>query len=119
MIAKSPTSCGEWMRKNKFGAVKTVIDGITFASKKEAERYKILALLESQGKIDNLRLQPRFPLMVNGVKIGYYIADFQYDLSGKQIIEDVKSKATRTPVYQIKKKILKTYDPPVEITEIY
>ena len=53
------------MRKNKFGAVKTVIDGITFASKKEAERYKILALLESQGKIDNLRLQPRFPLMVN------------------------------------------------------
>lgn len=107
------------MRKNKFGAVKTVIDGITFASKKEAERYKILALLESQGKIDNLRLQPRFPLMVNGVKIGYYVADFQYDLSGKQIIEDVKSKATRTPVYQIKKKILKTYDPPVEITEIY
>ena len=77
------------MRKNKFGAVKTVIDGITFASKKEAERYKILALLESQGKIDNLRLQPRFPLMVNGVKIGYYIADFQYDLSGRQIIEDV------------------------------
>ena len=107
------------MRKNKFGAIKTVIDGITFASKKEAERYRILSLLESQGRIDNLRLQPRIPLMVNGVKIGHYVADFQYDLCGKQVIEDVKSKATRTPVYKIKKKILETYVPAVEITEIY
>ena len=96
------------MRKNKFGAIKTVIDGITFASKKEAERYRILSLLESQGRIDNLRLQPRIPLMVNGVKIGHYVADFQYELAGKQVIEDVKSKATRTPVYKIKKKILET-----------
>ena len=105
--------------KNKYRAVKTVVDGITFHSKKEAERYKILALLESQGRIDNLRLQPKIALMVNGVKIGHYIADFQYDLSGRQIIEDVKSKATRTPVYKLKKKILETYEPPVVITEIY
>ena len=104
---------------NKYRAVKTVIDGITFHSKKEAERYKILSLLESQGRIDNLRLQPRIALMVNGVKIGHYIADFQYDLSGKQVIEDVKSKATRTPIYKLKKKILQTYDPPIEITEVY
>ena len=104
---------------NKYRAVKTVIDGITFQSKKEAERYKILSLLESQGRIDNLRLQPRIALMVNGVKIGHYIADFQYDISGKQVIEDVKSKATRTPIYKLKKKILETYDPPVVITEVY
>ena len=104
---------------NKYRAVKTVIDGITFHSKKEAERYKILSLLESQGRIDNLRLQPRIALMVNGVKIGHYIADFQYDMSGKQVIEDVKSKATRTPIYKLKKKILETYDPPVVITEVY
>ncbi len=92
---------------NKYRAVKTVIDGITFHSKKEAERYKILSLLESQGRIDNLRLQPRIALMVNGVKIGHYIADFQYDLSGKQVIEDVKSKATRTPIYKLKKRYYK------------
>ena len=104
---------------NKYRAVKTVIDGITFHSKKEAERYKILSLLESQGRIDNLRLQPRIALMVNGVKIGHYIADFQYDISGKQVIEDVKSKATRPPIYKLKKKILETYDPPVVITEVY
>tara|TARA_R100001460_G_scaffold62506_1_gene102690 strand:- start:42 stop:365 length:324 start_codon:yes stop_codon:yes gene_type:complete len=107
------------MRKNKYGSIKTVVDGITFHSKKEAERYKILALLESQGKIDNLRLQPRIPLMVNGVKIGHYVGDFEYSYSDKKVLEDVKSKATRTAVYKIKKKILETYDPPVVITEIY
>jgi hypothetical protein len=105
--------------KNKYGAIKTVVDGITFHSKKEAERYKQLALLESTGKIDNLRLQPRIPLMVNGVKIGHYVGDFQYVHQGTQILEDVKSIATRTPVYKIKKKILETYDPPVVITEVY
>jgi len=105
--------------KNKYGAIKTVVDGITFHSKKEAERYKQLALLESTGKIDNLRLQPRIPLMVNGVKIGHYVGDFQYTHLGKQVLEDVKSIATRTPVYKIKKKILETYDPPVVITEVY
>jgi len=104
--------------KNKYRAVKTVIDGITFHSKKEAERYKILALLEAQGKIDNLRLQPRIPLMVNGVKIGHYVGDFEYKHGGKVILEDVKSPATRTPIYKLKKKILETYDPPVVITEI-
>jgi len=105
--------------KNKYGAIKTVVDGITFHSKKEAERYKILALLESQGKIDNLRLQPRIPLMVNGIKIGHYVGDFSYSHNGKEVLEDVKSIATRTPVYKIKKKILETYDPPVVITELY
>ena len=107
------------MRKNKFGAVKTVIDGITFASKKEAERYKISALLESQGKIDNLRLQPRFPLMVNGVKIGYYVADFQYDLSGKANYRRRKVQGNTDSCVSNQEKILKTYDPLVEITEIY
>lgn len=107
------------MRKNKYGAIKTVVDGITFHSKKEAERYQQLALLESTGKIDNLRLQPRIPLMANGVKIGHYVGDFLYSHNGKEVLEDVKSIATRTPVYKIKKKILETYDPPVVITEVY
>jgi len=105
--------------KNKYGAIKTVVDGITFHSKKEAERYKILALLESQGKINSLRLQPRIPLMVNGIKIGHYVGDFEYIHLGNKILEDVKSVATRTAVYKIKKKILETYDPPVVITEVY
>lgn len=57
--------------------------------------------------------------MVNGIKIGHYVGDFSYSLNGKEVLEDVKSIATRTPVYKIKKKILETYDPPVVITELY
>ena len=56
--------------------------------------------------------------MVNGTKIGHYIADFEYDFNGKHVIEDVKTPATRTAIYKLKIKILSTYDPPVEITEV-
>ena len=56
--------------------------------------------------------------MVNGTKIGHYIADFEYNFAGKHIIEDVKTPATRTPVYKLKIKILQTYDPPIEIIEV-
>ena len=36
----------------------------------------------------------------------------------RTIIEDVKSVATKTPVYNLKK-ILATYTPPIEIVEIF
>ena len=89
--------------RNKYKAVKTTVDGITFDSKKEANRYVDLCRLESAGYIAHLRLQPEFPLMVNGTKIGKYVADFSYLRNGQRIIEDVKSKATMTPVYRLKK----------------
>ena len=104
-------------RKNKFGAKKTSIDGITFHSKKEAGRYNELKFLLSLGQISELEVQPKIPLIVNGKKIGNYIGDFRYGQSGETIIEDVKSKATITPIYRLKKKILMTYDPPVVIKE--
>ncbi len=106
-------------KQNKYRAVKTTVDGITFHSKKEASRYVDLMNLQKSGYISNLRLQPEFPLMVNGKKIGKYVADFSYIRNGVRIIEDVKSKATVTPVYRLKKKILETYEPPVVITEFF
>ena len=51
--------------------------------------------------------------------IGNYIGDFAYVEHGERIIEDVKSKATVTPVYRLKKKILETYEPPVVIRELF
>ena len=104
---------------NKYRAIKTMVDGITFDSKKEASRYVDLCRLQNAGYIAHLRLQPEFPLMVNGTKIGKYVADFSYLRNGERIIEDVKSKATITPVYRLKKKILSTYEPPVVITEFF
>lgn len=106
--------------RNKFGAVKTKVDGITFDSKKEAGRYKQLRLMEMAGLIKELEIQPKYDLMVNGTKIGFYKADFRYidTQTGKTVVEDVKGGPTATPVYKLKKKILATYDPPVLIVEI-
>ena len=56
--------------------------------------------------------------MVNGVKIGRYTADFRYKKGSDVIVEDVKSRATKTRDYVLRKKILATYDPTVIITEV-
>lgn len=104
-------------RPSKFGAVKTTVDGIEFDSKAEAKRYSELKLLERAGKIKNLERQPRYDLEVNGVKIGFYKADFRYwdQASSQQIVEDVKG--MRTPVFAIKAKLMKALHR-VEIVEI-
>jgi len=94
------------MRKlNKYKAVKTVVDGIKFDSKKEARRYGQLKLLVKAGKISELKLQPRFDLIVDGTKCGFYKADFEYIEEGRRIIEDVKGMLT--PIYKLKKKLVK------------
>lgn len=90
---------------SKYKAVKVEIDGIKFDSKKEGRRYRQLKLLEKAGEISNLSLQPRFDLIVNGAKCGFYKADFKYTENGKEVIEDVKGMLT--PVYRLKKKLVK------------
>ena len=66
-----------WTR-NKYKAVKTTIDGITFDSKREAKRYTELKILEKAGYITHLELQPEYPITINGIKLCKYIADFRY-----------------------------------------
>ena len=90
---------------SKYNAVKSVVDGIKFDSKKEARRYSQLKLMEKSGAISNLSMQPRFDLIVNGEKCGFYKADFKYIENGKEVIEDVKG--VLTPVYRLKKKLVK------------
>lgn len=83
-------------RGNKFGAVAVVVDGIRFDSKAEAGRWHTLRTLERVGEILSLERQVVFPLLVNGVTIGRYIADFVYTEtnSGQRVIEDVKGHQT-------------------------
>ncbi len=97
------------MSKSKYRAKKCEIDGIKFDSLKEGRRYKNLKLLERAGEISELSLQPKFDLIVNGKKCGFYKADFRYIENGKEVIEDVKG--MKTPVYNLKKKLIKAiYD---------
>lgn len=98
--------------RSKYNARKTVVDGITFDSKKEARRYEELKLQEKVGAISHLQLQPKFRLLDGFKHSGEtirpinYFADFSYiDAEGNEVVEDVKSKATKTPVYSIKKKL--------------
>jgi hypothetical protein len=90
---------------SKYNAVRTVVDGITFASKAEARRYQELKMMELSGDITQLELQPKFPLIVNGVKVGTYIGDFRYRYGAVVYVEDVKG--MKTPVYNLKKKMMK------------
>lgn len=104
------------MQYSKYKNKKTAVNNITFDSRAEANRYLELKLLEKSGKIDDLRLQPRFLLqdkffLKNKTyrKIEY-IADFKYfDKNlGKYVVEDVKGK--ETDVFKLKMKIfLKLY----------
>ena len=96
---------------SKYGNKKTVIDGITFDSKKEAERYCELRLLLRSGRIKDLRLQVPYEVVpsvkIHGVKqrAVKYIADFVYTEAGREIVED--SKGVRTREYVIKRKLMK------------
>ena len=92
-------------KRNKYGAVKTKADGVMFDSKKEAARYNQLKLLLDADKISNLSRQPVFPIIINGVKCGKYIADFSY-LTEDGILKIEDTKGMRTAVYKLKKRII-------------
>lgn len=83
-------------------------------------------LLLKAGKIRNLKLQPEFTLSQayttpegNRIRATRYRADFSYERKKKAsnfqiaserwefIVEDVKSRATKTRVYEIKKKLMR------------
>lgn len=93
-----------WSRRSKYRAKKTKVDGITFDSKKEAARYEDLKRMQQAHMISDLRIHVPFELHVAGIKIGKIIPDFMYMSGGVEIIEDVKSEATITPLFRWKKK---------------
>lgn len=107
---------------SKYHSRKTVVDGITFDSKAEAERYSDLKLLERAGFISSLVLQPEFELQPKFHKNGKtyrsitYRADFSYTEQGKTIIEDVKGMETKE--FKLKRKLFEYRYPDLTIREI-
>lgn len=91
---------------SKYRNIKTEVDGIVFHSKREARRYLDLKALQAAGKISGLTLQPRYELYVNGKKVGVYTADFRYVEGAAIVVEDVKSSATKTTAYRLRKKMV-------------
>lgn len=101
------------MKRNKFNAIKTTIDGIKFDSKKESMRYSQLKLYEKGGLISDLRLQVSYELIpklvINGKteRAIKYVADFvYYDTVHKvEVVEDVKGMIT--DVFKLKYRLMK------------
>lgn len=106
-------------RVTKYGNKPTVVDGFRFDSIAEAKRYKELKLMELAGEIRDLVLQPKFIFEYRGVRIGSYKADFQYLLphSPVLIVEDVKSPASKTQMYCLRKRMMLAFHG-IEIREI-
>lgn len=89
-----------------------------FDSKKEAERYDELLLMQREGRLRNLKLQPSFTLQEGfvdadtgeRVKPIIYRADFSYEVDSgsgwhwRLVIEDVKG--IRTKEYVMKRKMM-------------
>ena len=108
----------------KYHNKKTFIDGIKFDSKLEAERYAQLKILEREGVIRDLELQPSFELLPSFRKNGktwrrtLYKADFRYILAedDSYIIEDVKgSTSVITDVFRLKQKLFEYKYPELTI----
>jgi hypothetical protein len=121
----------------KYRNKKVTINGITYASIKEARRHQYLMLLEKAGEISNLRFQVPYEVLSNQYEVVErvskngkplkpqkklierkvdYIADFVYtDKTGKEIVED--SKGVRTKDYVIKRKLM-LYMYGIKISEV-
>lgn len=101
------------VKRHKYGARKVVLDGITFDSLLEADRWATLRAAEKAGMISNLRRQVTFEL-VPGVKLLgedrarppiRMVADFVYTQNGVNIIEDTKG--MDTPQARLKRHLMK------------
>lgn len=110
------------MRHGKYNAQPTVVDGVRFASKSEAERDRQLQLCVRAGVVTNLKRQPRYPLTVCGVTVGTYVGDWEYidmenSIDGSReapylVCED--RKGVLTPLFKLKWKLVKALYPDVE-----
>lgn len=94
-------------KPSKYRNKTTIVDGIAFASKKEADAYSVLKLRERAGEISHLELQPRFPLAVNDILVCTYVADFSYFDNTLKINVVLDTKGFRTRTYLIKRKLMR------------
>ena len=102
-------------KPRKYRNTKTVLDGITFDSKREAARYQELKALAARGVIEDFRHQAPF-VLAPGVRFSdekrakpalRYVADFAYKLDGRLVVEDVKSAITaKAAAYRIKRHLM-------------
>lgn len=121
--------CGEKVdirqKRNKYGNKRVTISGINFDSTKEGRRWVDLC---DDPKVFGLMRQKDYPLVVNGILVCTYRADFDYLRAGedkvwRKVVEDAKPRGKafkKTDAYRmftVKKKLMKAIHN-IEISEV-
>lgn len=101
-----------WPIRHKFNAIRTEVDGIKFASKREAKYFSELRIAQNSGELLFFLRQVPFHL-AGGVR---YVCDFvEFWKDGS--VRFVDTKGFKTQMYIAKRKMVQaTY--PIEITEV-
>lgn len=123
MLEKFP-ELQEMAKPSKLRNIKTTVDGIKFASRKEANRYQELLLEQRAGIVLEIELQPRFvlqegyrdPLTLKWVRPIVYIADFRVVYANHRVVV-IDTKGYRTKEYRLKKKLFRMRYPEIEFVE--
>lgn len=101
-------------RRNKYGAIKTKVDGVMFDSRLESQWYTYLKTLGTYDLISDLELQKEFLLTVNGKQIGIYIADYFFFDKKKQKWTVGDAKGVKTDVFKLKWRLCQALYPDFE-----
>lgn len=95
--------------RNKYGAKKTVLDGIRFDSKAEANFYATLKLREKAGEVSGVELQRPFALIgPDGEVITTYRSDFAFWDHIEDRFRVVDVKGVETDVFKLKRKMMRS-----------
>lgn len=106
-------------RSNKYGALRTSVDGIAFDSKAEAQYYALLRLRERAGEVSAVELQKPFTLTAGaGFLVGTYRADFAFFDHKEKRERIIDVKGFDTPLSKWKRKHVRAqYGIEVEIVK--
>jgi hypothetical protein len=108
-------------KRSKYGNKRVQVDGIWFDSEAEAKRYGELLLLVRAGQISDLQVHTRLAFEIAGDTMFVYVSDFEYQDHTTpvpvRVIEDVKSPATCTALYKLKKRLIEAQHG-IKITEV-
>ena len=114
---------GKAKKRHKFNAAGEFVEGVWQASAAQAERYRQLLKMQGEGRIDRLRCEVPFDLLVKNKLICRYRADFCYDVIDdmgqtiRSVVEDVKGMIT--PEFIIKSKLFAAiHEGPVTVIDV-
>ncbi|WP_245384542.1 DUF1064 domain-containing protein [Rhizobium leguminosarum] len=97
-------------KRSKYGATKTMVDGITFDSKREAAYYSELKIREKAGEVSGLALQRPFPIIINGQSVGKFLSDFAFiDHTQEDRLRVIDVKGMDTPLSKFKRKCVEAF----------